>query len=51
MSTVHAIDPAACCDPEPARGVLRPLSVAPMMDRTDRHFRVFLRGLTRRTLL
>lgn len=27
------------------------LSVAPMMKRTDRHFRVFLRGLTRRTLL
>lgn len=27
------------------------LSVAPMMERTDRHFRVFLRGLTRRTLL
>jgi tRNA-dihydrouridine synthase A len=27
------------------------LSVAPMMDRTDRHFRVFLRCLTRRTLL
>ncbi len=33
------------------RGVLRGLSVAPMMQRTDRHFRVFLRGLTRRTLL
>lgn len=33
------------------RGVLRPLSVAPMMDRTDRHFRYFLRQITRRTLL
>lgn len=33
------------------RGVMRPLSVAPMMDRTDRHFRVFLRQITRRTLL
>jgi len=33
------------------RGVLRPLSVAPMMDRTDRHFRYFMRRLTRRTLL
>ena len=33
------------------RGVLRALSVAPMMQRTDRHFRVFLRGLTRRALL
>lgn len=28
-----------------------PLSVAPMMDWTDRHFRVFMRGITRRTLL
>ena len=28
-----------------------PLSVAPMMDRTDRHFRAFLRRITRRTLL
>jgi tRNA-dihydrouridine synthase A len=28
-----------------------PLSVAPMMDRTDRHFRRFLRVLTRSTLL
>jgi len=28
-----------------------PLSVAPMMERTDRHFRVLLRQITRRTLL
>lgn len=28
-----------------------PLSIAPMMDRTDRHFRYFLRQITRRTLL
>lgn len=28
-----------------------PLSVAPMMDRTDRHFRYFMRQMTRRTLL
>ena len=28
-----------------------PLSVAPMMDRTDRHFRAFLRVLTKETLL
>ncbi|MGA1621113.1 MAG: tRNA dihydrouridine(20/20a) synthase DusA [Synechocystis sp.] len=28
-----------------------PLSVAPMMDHTDRHFRYFLRQLTRHTLL
>ena len=28
-----------------------PLSIAPMMDHTDRHFRYFLRQLTRHTLL
>ncbi|MEM9595449.1 MAG: tRNA dihydrouridine(20/20a) synthase DusA [Acidobacteriota bacterium] len=28
-----------------------PLSVAPMMDRTDRHFRVMLRAISRRVLL
>ncbi|NJN31224.1 MAG: tRNA dihydrouridine(20/20a) synthase DusA [Synechococcales cyanobacterium RM1_1_8] len=28
-----------------------PLSVAPMMDRTDRHYRYFMRQITRRTLL
>ncbi|HEY9736452.1 MAG TPA: tRNA dihydrouridine(20/20a) synthase DusA [Trichocoleus sp.] len=28
-----------------------PLSVAPMMDRTDRHFRYFMRLITRQTLL
>jgi tRNA-dihydrouridine synthase A len=33
------------------RGPLRPLSVAPMMDRTDRHFRYLVRRLTRRALL
>ncbi|MDA8017306.1 MAG: tRNA dihydrouridine(20/20a) synthase DusA [Thermoanaerobaculia bacterium] len=33
------------------RGEVRPLSVAPMMDRTDRFFRSFLRILTRQTLL
>jgi tRNA-dihydrouridine synthase A len=31
--------------------VAHPLSVAPMMDRTDRHFRYFMRQITRRTLL
>ncbi|PRP90417.1 tRNA dihydrouridine(20/20a) synthase DusA [Enhygromyxa salina] len=34
-----------------ARGVIRPLSVAPMMDRTDRHFRRLLRLISRHTLL
>lgn len=33
------------------RGVTRPLSVAPMMDRTDRHFRLLLRLVSRHTLL
>jgi tRNA-dihydrouridine synthase A len=33
------------------RGPLRPLSVAPMMDHTDRHLRWVLRQLTRHTLL
>ncbi len=33
------------------RGPPRPLSVAPMMGWTDRHYRRFVRGLTRRTLL
>ena len=29
----------------------QPLSVAPMMDRTDRHYRYFMRQITRKTLL
>lgn len=33
------------------RGASAPLSVAPMMEVTDRHFRYFLRQLTRKTLL
>jgi tRNA-dihydrouridine synthase A len=33
------------------KAVAHPLSVAPMMDRTDRHFRYFMRQITRRTLL
>jgi tRNA-dihydrouridine synthase A len=28
-----------------------PISIAPMMDRTDRHYRYFMRQITRRTLL
>jgi tRNA-dihydrouridine synthase A len=38
-------------NPATPRGPVRPLSVAPMMDWTDRHYRRFMRGLTRRTLL
>lgn len=33
------------------RGRIRPLSVAPMMDRTDRHCRYLLRAISRHTLL
>lgn len=33
------------------RGQIWPLSVAPMMDRSDRHYRVFMRKITRHTLL
>lgn len=29
----------------------RPISIAPMMDRTDRHYRYFMRQITRHTLL
>lgn len=34
-----------------ARGPCRPLSVAPMMDCTDRHYRFMMRHITRHTLL
>ncbi|ETX06158.1 MAG: tRNA-dihydrouridine synthase A [Candidatus Entotheonella gemina] len=33
------------------RGRVWPLSIAPMMDRTDRHYRYVMRHITRRTLL
>ncbi|MEA5466466.1 tRNA dihydrouridine(20/20a) synthase DusA [Leptothoe sp. PORK10 BA2] len=36
---------------QPIHSRLHPLSVAPMMDRTDRHFRYFMRQITRKTLL
>ena len=35
----------------PVRAETPPLSVAPMMDRTDRFFRLFMRQITRQTLL
>jgi len=44
-------DPARDAARHARRGPLRPLSVAPMMDWTDRHYRRFVRGLTRRALL
>src|SRR5262245_43657782 len=39
------LDKTAC------RGQTWPLSIAPMMDRTDRHYRYFMRQITRHTLL
>jgi tRNA-dihydrouridine synthase A len=33
------------------RGQVWPLSIAPMMDRTDRHYRYFMRQITKHTLL
>lgn len=38
-------------DSELPRGPAPRLSIAPMVGRTDRHFRFFMRGITRRTLL
>jgi tRNA-dihydrouridine synthase A len=35
----------------PSKAAGHQISVAPMMDRTDRHFRYFMRQITRRTLL
>ncbi|PSN15383.1 tRNA dihydrouridine(20/20a) synthase DusA [filamentous cyanobacterium CCT1] len=34
-----------------ARAIEVPISIAPMMDRTDRHYRYFMRQITRHTLL
>ncbi|HZG38723.1 MAG TPA: tRNA dihydrouridine(20/20a) synthase DusA [Nodosilinea sp.] len=36
---------------EGAAAIEVPISIAPMMDRTDRHYRYFMRQITRRTLL
>ena len=44
-----AVSPELTIDKSPK--YLHPLSVAPMMDRTDRHCRYFLRQISRRTLL
>jgi tRNA-dihydrouridine synthase A len=49
--SIHAQQRHAGDSREPTRGVIRPLSVAPMMDRTDRHFRRLLRLISRHTLL
>ncbi|MBD0267339.1 MAG: tRNA dihydrouridine(20/20a) synthase DusA [Cyanobacteria bacterium Co-bin8] len=49
MSTVAILQPAHPTAAGAPPGY--PLSVAPMMDRTDRHFRYFIRQITRQTLL
>ena len=50
MTAQHP-SPARQAALRPFRGIVRPLSVAPMMDRTDRHYRWMMRQLTRQTLL
>ena len=37
--------------PDRQAAIYNPLSIAPMMERTDRHFRYFMRKITRHTLL
>ncbi|TVQ15355.1 MAG: tRNA dihydrouridine(20/20a) synthase DusA [Leptolyngbya sp. DLM2.Bin27] len=37
--------------PQAARPIEVPISIAPMMDRTDRHYRYFMRQVTQHTLL
>jgi tRNA-dihydrouridine synthase A len=53
MSATNPVLPIGSSTRETAavRGRAWPLSVAPMMDRTDRHYRWFVRGITRHTLL
>ena len=42
---------ADAVEPLPRLPIERPISIAPMMDRTDRHYRYFMRQITRHTLL
>jgi tRNA-dihydrouridine synthase A len=49
MLRLNATDSPDCPSIKSVHGV--PLSIAPMMDRTDRHFRYLMRQITRRTLL
>lgn len=46
MTFLSPLTPQAVCDRQ-----TYPISIAPMMDRTDRHYRYFMRQITRRTLL
>ncbi|MEB3355167.1 MAG: tRNA dihydrouridine(20/20a) synthase DusA [Synechococcales bacterium] len=47
MSSIPSTHPPIRPIPRP----IHPLSIAPMMDRTDRHYRYFMRQITRCTLL
>ncbi|NJK28165.1 MAG: tRNA dihydrouridine(20/20a) synthase DusA [Coleofasciculaceae cyanobacterium SM2_3_26] len=47
LATLATLNPKSTLHPDGGN----PLSVAPMMDRTDRHFRYFMRQITRCTLL
>ncbi|MBD2188242.1 tRNA dihydrouridine(20/20a) synthase DusA [Pseudanabaena mucicola] len=46
MTFLSPLTSEAVCDRK-----IYPISIAPMMDRTDRHYRYFMRQITRRTLL
>ena len=46
-----SIPQAEPADLDTRRGLVRPISVAPMMDRTDRHFRWMMRRISQETLL
>jgi tRNA-dihydrouridine synthase A len=49
MTSLSKLSLATSADSD--RFLTYPLSIAPMMDRTDRHYRYFMRQITRRTLL
>ncbi|WP_428261071.1 tRNA dihydrouridine(20/20a) synthase DusA [Haliangium sp.] len=51
VPTLHRHDRPLPVAPSLRRGLTPPLSVAPMMDCTDRHYRYLMRQITRRTLL
>lgn len=49
--TPSASERSAVATRPDVRGTVRAISVAPMMDRTDRHYRFFMRQISKRTLL
>jgi tRNA-dihydrouridine synthase A len=51
-ASVHPSHPSVVGQQHPLTNTIEvPLSLAPMMDRTDRHYRYFMRQISRRTLL